>query len=173
MKKEIDVLENAAVILKAVNKGVLLSTNADGRQNAMTISWGTLGINWHKMIFTTFVRESRFTKEQLDKTTEFTVSMAVDDSAKKILAVCGSKSGRDMDKIAECGLTMVEPSVIKVGGYKELPLTLECRILYKQELDRNAIGEEEKKRWYPVTDNSDGDYHTAYVGEIVAAYVIE
>ena len=72
MKKQIEVFDYANDILKAVKTGVLLTTKADDKVNTMTISWGTLGIEWGKTIFTVFVRENRFTKSQLDKNPEFT-----------------------------------------------------------------------------------------------------
>ena len=72
MKKQIEVFDYANDILKAVKTGVLLTTKADDKVNTMTISWGTLGIEWVKTIFTVFVRENRFTKSQLDKNPEFT-----------------------------------------------------------------------------------------------------
>ncbi len=67
MKKEIQVFDYATEIMKALEKGILLTTKADDKVNTMTISWGTLGIEWGKPIFTVFVRENRFTKQQLEK----------------------------------------------------------------------------------------------------------
>ena len=55
-----------------------------------------------------------------------------------------------------------------VPGIRELPLTLECKVIYKQDQDPNAVNEENTARYYP-----EGDYHTAYYGQIVAAYIIE
>ena len=98
MKQEINVLAYAGQILEAVNKGVLLTTAADGEVNAMTIGWGSFGIEWNKPLFTVYVRQSRYTKALLDKNPEFTVNIPVGAVDKKILGVCGSKSGRDVDK---------------------------------------------------------------------------
>ena len=98
MKKQIEVFDYANDILKAVKTGVLLTTKADDKVNTMTISWGTLGIEWGKTIFTVFVRENRFTKSQLDKNPEFTINVPVGDFNKKILGIAGTKSGHDMDK---------------------------------------------------------------------------
>ena len=75
MKKEIDVFDYANDILKAVKTGALLTTKADDKVNSMTVSWGTLGIKWGKPVFQVFVRENRFTKSQLDKNPEFTISV--------------------------------------------------------------------------------------------------
>ena len=90
-------------ILKGVKSGVLVTGKADDRVNSMTISWGMVGIEWAKPVFVTFIRESRFTRSLIEKNGEFTVNIPVDDSAKKILTFCGSKSGRDVDKAKELG----------------------------------------------------------------------
>ncbi len=172
MKRSIDVLEHATEIMQAVNKGVLLTAKSGDRVNTMTISWGSLGIEWGKPLFTTFVRQHRFTKEFIDATGEFTVNIPVGEYDKKITAVCGSKSGRDMDKIAELGLTLEEPEVVGAPGIRELPLTLECRVRYVQDQDLKLLDEEDVEKWYPEEDGF-RDFHTAYVGEIVAAYIIE
>jgi flavin reductase (DIM6/NTAB) family NADH-FMN oxidoreductase RutF len=84
-------------------------------------------------------------------------------------AVCGTKSGRDMDKIAEAGLTPVDPEVISVPGLREFPLTLECRVIYREEQDVSRLPEEIRKQFYSV----ETDDHISYYGEIVAAYMIE
>ena len=174
MKRSIDVLDHASDILKAVKQGVLITAKKGDRVNAMTISWGSLGIEWGKPLFITYVRESRFTKEFLDATGEFTVNLPVGPFNKEITAVCGSKSGRDTDKIAELGLTLEQPEVVAAPGIRELPLTLECRVVYQQEQDLALLGQADVERWYPVEEAlGKRDVHTAYYAEVVAAYVIE
>lgn len=178
MKKKIDVFEHMGEILNGVKNGVLITTKADDRVNSMTISWGMVGVEWGKPIFTTFIRENRFTRSLIEKNDEFTVNIPLDDSAKKILGFCGSKSGRDIDKAREIGLTYEEPETISVPGVKELPLTLECRVVYKQKQDTDAMTEENRKKFYPqdvdsLFTGSNKDTHVAYYGEIVNAYVIE
>ena len=118
MKKTIDVYEHMGEILKGVKSGVLITGKADDKVNSMTISWGMVGIEWGKPIFVTFIRENRFTRSLIEKTGEFTVSIPIDDSAKKILGFCGSKSGRDIDKAKEIGLTYEEPDMTSVPGVK-------------------------------------------------------
>lgn len=178
MKKEINVFDYSSEIIKAVNGGVLLTTKADNKVNSMTISWGTLGIEWGKLIFTVFVRENRFTKQQLEKNPEFTINIPIGEFNKKILGVCGTKSGHETDKIKELDLSLESPNVISVPGIKELPLTLECRVIYKQKQDEKEVTEENKNKFYPQDvdssfHGSNRDYHTAYYGEIVSAYIIE
>ena len=178
MKKGIQVFDYASEIMKAVKTGVLLTTNSDDKVNSMTISWGTLGIEWGKPIFTVFVRENRFTKEQLEKNPEFTINIPMGEFNKKILGFCGTKSGYNIDKISELNLTLESPDKISVPAIKELPLTLECKVVYKQEQDRNEICEEIKKVFYPQDVDSlyhgaNKDFHTAYYGEIISAYIVE
>ena len=173
MKKKIDVYEYMGEILKGVKSGVLITGKDENKTNSMTISWGLAGIEWGKPVFITFIRESRFTKTLIDKNGEFTVNIPLDESAKKILAYCGSKSGRDVDKAEELGLTYEEPETISVPGIRELPLTLECKVIYKQTQDIHAITEEDQEKFYPQSADGSQDIHVAYYGEIVNAYVIE
>lgn len=174
MKKKIKVWDYAGKILEETGKGVLLTTKADGIVDTMTIGWGTLGIQWGKPIFIAFVRESRYTKALLEKNGEFTVNVPYGEYDKTILSLCGTRSGRDIDKIAELGLHLEEPETISVPGIRELPLTLECKVIYKQDQEPEAVNEENTARYYPRTPEfPDGDYHTAYYGQITAAYIIE
>lgn len=178
MKKEIEVFDYANEILKAVKKGALLTTKVGDKINSMTIAWGSLGIEWNKPVFIAFVRENRFTKTQLEEHGEFTINIPYGEFDKNILGFCGSKSGRDTDKIKDLNLTLETPNLILVPGIKELPLTLECRVIYKQKQDKNQITEENKNRFYPQDVDSsfpggNKDYHIAYYGEIVDAYIIE
>jgi flavin reductase (DIM6/NTAB) family NADH-FMN oxidoreductase RutF len=178
MKKKIDVFDYANDIMKGLEKGVLLTTKTEDKVNTMTISWGKLGVEWAKRIFVVYVRQSRFTKEQLDKNPEFTINIPVGDYEKKILGLAGTKSGHNVDKIEELGLTLEEAEKISVPGIKELPLTLECKVIYKQEQDLSAISEGDRNTFYPedVAGDFHGanrDHHTAYYGEIVDAYIIE
>lgn len=173
MKRNIQVWDYAGHILEQTGKGILVTAKVDGKVNPMTIGWGTLGIQWGKPIFIVFVRESRYTKQLLDQNGEFTINVPMGGDVKNILSVCGTRSGRDMDKVAHLGLTLEDPQTISVPGIKELPLTLECKVIYKQEQLPEAINAENTKRYYPKDAKGNGDYHTAYYGQITAAYLIE
>lgn len=177
MKQEIQVFDYATEILNALKNAVLITTKADGKVNSMTIGWGKLGIEWKTPIFITYVREGRFTREQLDKNPEFTVNIPYGAFDPKILSYCGSKSGRNTNKIKDLDLTLESPVSISVPGIKEFPLTLECRVVYKQLQDRNQILPEHLKNFYPQDKDSsfptvNKDLHIAYYGEILSAYII-
>lgn len=174
MKRQIKLWDYAGTIIEEVGKGVLVTTKAEGKVNTMTIGWGKLGIEWGKPIFVVYVRESRHTKAMLEKNPEFTINVPLGGCDKNILAVCGTKSGRDMDKIRELNLTLEEPETISVPAIRELPLTLECKVIYKQDQDPAAINAEVTARYYPKNQQfPEGDYHTAYFGQITAAYIVE
>ena len=178
MKKNVNAFDYAETICKAMKKGILLTTKLNDTVNTMTIGWGMIGVEWGKPVFITLVRESRFTKEYLDATGEFTVNIPISDVDSKILSVCGTQSGRDIDKIRELGLALEESDIISVPGIKQLPLTLECKVLYKQRQDPEQIPSAVIERYYPevtakLESGAKRDYHTAYYAEIVNAYVID
>ncbi|MBQ1170382.1 MAG: flavin reductase family protein [Oscillospiraceae bacterium] len=174
MKKQVDAFDYAGLICKAMKKGVLLTTKAGDTVNTMTIGWGKIGIAWNRPVFIAYVRETRYTKQLLEAAGEFTVNIPVGDADSRILGYCGTKSGRDTDKIADLSLTLVDSDNVQVPGIRELPLTLECKVIYKQKQDLAQLPESITDRFYPVV-NEDGfrDYHIAYYGEIVNAYLIE
>lgn len=173
MKTNINAFDYASEICKALPKGILLTTRVGEQVNTMTIGWGHIGIEWGKPIFVAYVRESRYTKAMLENCGEFTVNVPMGAYDPKILGYCGTKSGRDTDKIADMGLTLVEGECVSVPGIKEFPLTLECKVIFKQFQQENTLPEDLYKRYYPATaDQPGGDYHTAYYGEIVGAYII-
>ena len=178
MKEKINLADYAQKITDALpHGGVLLNTNGD-KFNTMIIGWGSLGTCWSVPTFTVYVREHRYTKAQLDKTGEFTVSIPLDKPNGEIVKVCGSKSGKNIDKVKEAQLTLEEPQTNHTPGVKEYPLTLECKVLYSQKQDLSAIPDEIRQRMYPQdVDGScpmaNRDAHTMYIGEITDAYIIK
>ena len=178
MKQEIKVFDYAKEIVSAIPKGVLLTTKNGDKVDIMTIGWGTLGVEWGLPIFVAFVREGRFTREQLDASQEFTVNVPYGEFDKHILGYCGTKSGRDTDKVNNLGLTLVDPELVKAPGIRELPLTLECKVLYQQLQNKDSIPAFIREKMYPedVDSSNPGankDYHIAYYGQIVKAYIIK
>ncbi len=177
MKEKINVTDYANKITEALPKGILLNSKHT-KFNSMVIGWGALGTVWGKPVFTVYVREHRYTKSQLDETGEFTISVPMDGPIAEIAKVCGTQSGCDVDKETEAHLTLEVPEVNHVPGIKEYPLTLECKILYSQKQELEKIPADIREQMYP--QDVDGTYflanqdaHTAYIGEIVAAYMIK
>ena len=173
MNKPVNAFDYAGQICKALPKGVLLTTKNGEKVNSMTIGWGHIGVEWRRPVFIVYVRESRFTKEQLEANGEFTVNIPMGEIDRNIITTCGTKSGRELDKAKELGLTLVESQHISVPGIKELPLTLECKVIFKQDQPLSLISQDIQEPFYPKDENGRQDPHTAYYGEIVGAYLIE
>jgi len=140
-------------------KWALLTAGESDRFNTMTISWGGLGTIWGKPVATVYVRTSRYTHDFMDANEFFTVSF-YQEEYRQILGVLGSKSGRDMDKMKESGLTPVQ--VGESMSFKEAEVTLVCRKLFKQQLDVANMPEDVAKAMYEGQAP-----HDMYIGEIV------
>ncbi len=151
---------------KLSSNGIFLTTKGV-KTNTMTIGWGFIGHMWGKPVFIVPVRESRFTHEIIGEAGEFTVSIPFGDMKNELIS-CGTKSGRDLDKFSEFGLTLQEGKVVDTPIIKECDLHYECKIVYKQDMNPDNLDMEYDGRWY-----GNKDYHTIYYGEIVASYVKE
>lgn len=175
MKQKINAFDYAGQITKVLGKGVLLTTKYGDRVNTMTIGWGMLGIEWGKPVFIALVRESRYTKELLEKNGEFTINVPYGEFDSKIISFCGTKSGRTVDKVKELGLELEEPEAISVPGIRQLPLTLECKVIYTQKQEAGAIPDALLEKYYPCRADHENarDCHIAFYGEIVNAYIIQ
>ena len=172
MKQPVDVFSYAGHICAAMKPGILLTTAVSGKVNTMTIGWGKIGVEWGLPVFIAYVRESRYTKQLLEETGEFTVNIPWGEFDRNILGYCGTKSGRNCDKIGDMGLTLEQPSVISVPGIREFPLTLECKVIYKQSQDLDALPKEILDRFYPENEAGERDRHIAYYGQILDSYLI-
>ena len=171
MYEPVNALSYASAFAEALPGGVLLNTKLGDKFNSMVIGWGHVGVLWGLPTVTVYVRESRYTKELLNHTGVFTVSVPFGAPAPaNIMRVCGSRSGRDVDKAAL--FTLGEPQQIGVPGVKELPLTFECRVLYRQAQSPADIAPQVLSRFYARGTDAH-DFHTAYVGEIVSAYILK
>lgn len=148
---------------KLSKQWALVSAGNLDKFNMMTVSWGAVGVIWGKPSVTAYIRQTRYTKEFVDQNDTFTLTF-LKDGHRDALNVLGSKSGRDMDKMKDSGLTPVE-----VDGnvtFAEAELVLVCRKRFVQDMPKeNFLQQETLDRWY-----ADHNYHTMYIGEIIAAY---
>jgi flavin reductase (DIM6/NTAB) family NADH-FMN oxidoreductase RutF len=167
MSKEVSFNEYATKAIDIISKGAFLTTAHAGKTNTMTIGWGSIGVIWSKPIFTVLVRQSRFTHDLIGPSGEFTVSIPFGDM-KEALGLCGTKSGRDLDKIKAAGLTLKSGKKTATPVIAAAGLHYECKIVYQQTMIPEALDSAYQAAAYPK-----GDYHTMYFGEIVAVYIEE
>lgn len=162
--QEISFDQYAPQVIQQLPKGAFLTVSDGGRDNTMTIGWGSVGVVWSKPIFSVLVRPSRFTYGLLEASGEFTVSIPRTDMV-KALGICGSKSGRDIDKFAAAGLQKlpgIKLSTPVIGG---AGLHYECKVIYKQPMNPALLDPGLNTACYPS-----GDHHTIYYGLIEACW---
>ena len=141
---------------------MLITAGTPEHCNTMTASWGGLGVLWNKCVATCYIRPQRYTKEFVDREEYFTLAF-FGEEYRKALALCGSKSGREVDKVKECGFT-VKAAACGAPYFEEARLVLVCRKRFVQEMDPACMAPELREKYY-----SGKDYHTLYIGELVEA----
>lgn len=141
--------------------GAFLVVESGGRVNAMTIGWAQAGVIWGQPVMTVLVRPSRYTHAMLGKAKGFSVCVPRRGEMKKELAFCGTKSGRDYDKIRACGLKLKagEPGVKYIDGCE---LVYQCVLCGRTELKAGTVDAAAMGKYYP-----EGDLHTVYFGRII------
>lgn len=156
---ELDPLELQDNMFRRIGREwMLITAGKPEKFNTMTASWGGVGVLWNTNVTFSFVRPSRYTYGFMEKEKYYTLSFFGAD-CRRALQFCGSKSGRDVDKVAETGLTPVFDA--PAPYFAEAELVLVCRKLYTQDLDTDRLLDPALMANY-----KDGDVHRMYVGEI-------
>lgn len=178
-KRPIDPFDYANEITKQTVTGVLFTTKTSEETNTMVIGWGFIGTIWNKPTFVAFIRTSRHSHKLVEESGEFTINIPQGKLDPRIIKVAGMQSARHVNKLEELGLTVVEPEVVAAPAFLECPITLECKTMYTQLLDADAIPPEDMELFYPA-DVTDIDatgrntyMHVAYYGHIVSSYIVE
>ncbi len=169
MKKfrEISVHEISGNPFKMIAKDwMLVAAEREGKVNAMTASWGGLGVIWNKNVAYIFVRPQRYTREFIDASETLSLSF-YDESFREQFTYFGSVSGRQEDKIAKAGLTMVKGE--DAPCFEQAELVMICRKKYAQKFEPECFFDKEiEKAQYP-----NKDYHIMYIAEIEKVLVRE
>lgn len=140
---------------------MLITAGSKTACNTMTASWGGLGVLWYQPVATAYVRPQRYTKEFMDAEKYFSLSFCGEEY-RKALSLCGTKSGREIDKVKECGFT-VEYGMGDTPYFAEAELVLICEKLYCDELKKeNLLDGAIAEKCY-----EHNDWHTFYIGKIV------
>ncbi len=142
---------------------MLLTAGSLDSFNTMTASWGAMGELWSRKVVFVFVRPQRYTFGFMERSERFTLSF-FPGSHRNVLDFCGSRSGRDVDKVAATGLTVVQPGKDTVA-FDEARLVLVCRKIYASDLDPSSFIDDSIEQCYP-----ESDYHRLYIGEIESVF---
>ena len=148
---------------KLAHGGVLLATiRGDGRSNAMTIGWGTVGVIWGLPVWVVLVRPSRYTYSLIEASGIFTVNVPSPEM-KDLVTLCGTQSGRDVDKLAQVETSMGRE--VACVTIEASPLVYECKVVHHNDVLPEALLPDITSRAY-----ARGDFHRMYYGQIMGTF---
>ena len=142
----------------------LVVEDKKGRVNVMTIGWAQEGFIWGEPVMTVLVRPSRHTHAMMENAAHFSVCVPRRGEMRKELAFCGTKSGREYDKVRACGLKLKEGEVKDLKYIDGCGLVYQCEICGKTALKLETMSAGVLKKYYP-----EKDLHTLYFGKILKA----
>ncbi len=157
-----------AVMRALTGGGLLLGANdAGGKPNAMTIGWGAIGSIWSMPVWIVLVRPSRYTYQCVEQGDCFTVNVPGRDM-ENALDICGTRSGRDGDKLADSNLTAEDALKVPAPTFAECPVVYECVVIHRNDVQPAALIPELAAGPY-----ANGDYHRLYYGRILSTRAAE
>ncbi len=142
---------------------MLITAGPMKHYNTMTANWGGLGYLWMRQVCYCFVRRQRYTYQFMESAPTFSLTFFA-EHYRPALELCGSRSGRDLDKAAACGLTPIEITP-GITSFAEARLVFECKKIYAQDIDPACFIDPSIAEIYTARD-----YHRMYIGEIIHAW---
>ncbi len=160
MFKHIDPKEIQENVFSAIaDRWMLITAGKESVCNPMTASWGGLGVLWGKPVATIYIRPQRYTYGIVEETDAFALNF-LPDGMREVLNLCGTKSGREIDKMEACALHALRAEC-GAPYLEEAELVLVCKKLYYQDLEPSHFLDEHIETHY-----AQKDYHRMYIGEI-------
>ena len=162
---ELDLYAQSGEVLYRMGHGGVLCTVVDkaGNTNLLTLGWGQIGPNYHSHpICIIAVTPLRYSWRFLEEMDDFVIAVP-DDGLREAADLCGTKSGRDMDKFAAAGLTRVPSVHVSAPSILECPINVECRIYTSVAPPHMLLTPEHRRS--PVEDQ-----HTIYFAEVLGTY---
>ena len=146
--------------IKISKEWAIITAGTKVEANPMTVGWGGFGSLWGKNAISIYIRESRYTKEYLDKSDFFSLSFLPDENH-NALSVCGTLSGRDSNKWEESGLTL--NSRLGIPFPDEAALVFLCKKMAVVPFSKEQFTDSDIcKKWY-----ENDDFHLMYIGEVM------
>nr|WP_320036553.1 DUF4468 domain-containing protein [uncultured Bacteroides sp.] len=152
-------------IIKMLSEDWMLITAGDkDKFNMMTASWGGLGFLYEKPVAFCFINPTRYTYQLMENKDTYTLTFYT-EAYRDALKYCGSKSGKDTDKVKGSGLTPITtPDGSK--AFSQAWLIIECRKMVAQSLQAESISDKSlKENW------TGKQMHKMYIGEIINVWV--
>ena len=118
---------------------VMVSTaDKNGSANILTVAWtGTVCTN-PAMVYIS-VRPERYSYHMIQESGEFVINLTTGEQV-RATDICGVRSGKDIDKWKECGVTRGRASSLQYAPIiAESPVNIECKVKSVQELGRHHM----------------------------------
>ncbi|MBQ6826067.1 MAG: flavin reductase [Clostridia bacterium] len=164
MFKEISAKEIEGNLIKAIaDEWMLISAGNERGYNMMTASWGFAGEVWGNDSVMALIRPQRYTMDYVNQNEYFTLSFYGD--RKDIHSVCGSKSGRNVDKTALTGLTPVFSD--DTVYFDEARLVIICKKQYVDVMKKECFIDKT-----PLDCYKENDFHYMIIGKIEKVLVV-
>lgn len=152
-------------LLKAIRQsGVFITCGQRDKTNIMSTHWGSLGTIWNRPVFILPVRKSKLSHALIDENGCFAISVPIKDMRNEIV-ICDHLSGYDVNKFESLHLHPKRAKKIPTYTISECGLFLECKVIYKTDMQREQLDDKLREDMY-----SQKDFHTMYFAEVVAAY---
>jgi flavin reductase (DIM6/NTAB) family NADH-FMN oxidoreductase RutF len=144
---------------------MLIGAGEGEKSNLMTASWGAFGVLLRLPVAHCYVRPQRHTRHLIDQAERYSL-LFFDNPYREQLNLCGTKSGREIDKFEACGFTRLfdEHGTVYVPQARAVVF---CRKLYQQDMESSSFLDRE----IPSLHYSDEDFHRHYIGEITKILV--
>lgn len=155
-------LKNAVELIGSDWMLITVKDEQVGKVNAMTASWGCMGVLWNKPVCVIFIRPQRYTYPLTEKEERFSLAF-LGEEHRDALRLCGTLSGRDSDKLSLAGLHTAKSNGVDV--IEEAECFLVVKKLYADDLKEASFFDSSLLANYKA-----GDFHRFYVCEIEAAY---
>ena len=108
------------------------AADKEGRDDIITVAWaGTVCTN--PPMVSISIRPERYSYHMIRETGEFVINLTTEELA-FATDYCGVKSGRDVDKFKETGLTREKAEKVKAPMIAEAPVSIECKVKEIREL---------------------------------------
>lgn len=110
---------------------VLVTCGSGEEANIITIAWTGIVNSQPPMTYVS-VRKERHSHHLIEESGEFVINLTTADMARAV-DYCGVRSGRDMNKFEQAGLSAVPAELVSCPMIAESPVSLECRVVERKE----------------------------------------
>ena len=123
---KIDVMDDFYKLLHPCMTILVVSVSCDGRPNVMACAWN-MPVSEEPPMIAVALGSRSYTSQLISESGEFTVNIP-DERLLKAIWICGTKSGRNVDKFKLAGLTPGPARRVKAPIVDECVAHLECRL---------------------------------------------